>query len=145
MTTTSPDLGPFLTVYGLVGQDERLLIIRDPGTTTHRLPGGPVQAGEPVEYALRRILRAQVDAHVARMEFCAAVESRHDREVTESAVYELAFLFDVTFTEPDVASASQGELRWATETELVHLDLRPKAIADRLRTGGLGPVLRIFT
>lgn len=138
MTTTPPALGPLVAVYGLVGHDERLLVLRDSDTTTHRLPGGLVPAGEPVEYALRRILWDQVDAHVAHLDFCAAVElPGHHAAGGEPAVYELALLFDVTLTNPSDIRAGHDKARWVKDTELGHLDLRPAALADRLRAGGL--------
>ncbi|SFB49226.1 ADP-ribose pyrophosphatase YjhB, NUDIX family [Amycolatopsis marina] len=136
MTTTSPALGPLVAVYGLVGHDERLLVVRDSDAITYRLPGGFVRAGEAVEDALRRILREQVDAHAAHLDFCAAVELRNQHPGTQPTVFELALLFDVTLIDPSAVRVDHGEARWATDTELDHLDLRPTALADRLRNGG---------
>ena len=138
MTTTSPALGPLVAVYGLVGHDERLLVVRDSDTTTHRLPGGLVPAGEPVEYALRRILWDQVDAHVAHLDFCAAVElPGHHATGGEPAVYELALLFDVTITDPEAVQWNEGEVRWVADTDLDQIEVRPAVIAERLRSGAL--------
>ncbi|CRK55239.1 hypothetical protein [Alloactinosynnema sp. L-07] len=136
MTTTSPALGPLVAVYGLVGHDDRLLVVRDSDATRYRLPGGLVRAGEAVEDALRRILREQVDAHVAHLDFCAVVELRDQHVGTQPTVFELALLFDVTLTDPSAVGVDHGEARWFTDTELGHLDLRPTALADRVRTGG---------
>ncbi|PWK84561.1 ADP-ribose pyrophosphatase YjhB (NUDIX family) [Lentzea atacamensis] len=135
MTITSPALGPLVAVYGLVGHDERLLVVRDPDATAYRLPGGLVRAGEAVEDALRRILRTQVDAYAAHLTFYAAVELREQHASTQPSVFELALLFDVTLSDPGAVRVDHGDARWATDTELRHLDLRPTAVADRLRTG----------
>jgi ADP-ribose pyrophosphatase YjhB (NUDIX family) len=134
--TTPPALGPLVAVYGLVGHDERLLVVRDPDATAYRLPGGLVRAGEAVEDALRRTLRAQVDACAAHLDFCAAVELQEQHANTQPAVFELALLFDVTLTDPTAVPVGHGEARWATDTDLGYLDLRPSALADRLRSGG---------
>lgn len=136
MTTSSPALGPLVAVYGLVGHDDRLLVVRDSDAITYRLPGGIVRAGEAVEDALRRILREQVDAHAAHLDFCAAVELRDQHSGTEPTVFELALLFDATLTDPSAVRVDHGEARWATDIELGHLNVRPTALADRLRTGG---------
>jgi ADP-ribose pyrophosphatase YjhB (NUDIX family) len=136
MTTTSPALGPLVGVYGLVGHDERLLVVRDPDATAYRLPGGLVRAGEAVEDALRRNLRTELDACAAHLDFCAAVELREQYAGTQPTVFELALLFDVTLTDPSAVRVDHGEARWATDIELGHLDLRPSALADRLRSGG---------
>jgi ADP-ribose pyrophosphatase YjhB (NUDIX family) len=136
MTTTSPALGPLVGVYGLVGHDERLLVVRDPDATAYRLPGGLVRAGEAVEDALRRSLRAQVDARAAHLDFCAAVELCERHAGTQPTVFELALLFDVTLTDPSAVRVDHGEARWATDTDLGHLDLRPSALGNRLRSGG---------
>ncbi|GGS59447.1 NUDIX domain-containing protein [Actinokineospora fastidiosa] len=87
-------------MYGLVGNDERLLAVHDQDVTSHRLPGGLVLAGEAAESALRRILREQVNAEVAHLDFYAVVERRRSRGGRENAVYELALLFDVTLIDP---------------------------------------------
>ncbi|MFD0204057.1 MULTISPECIES: NUDIX domain-containing protein [Saccharothrix] len=138
MTTTSPALGPLVAVYGLVGHDERLLLVRDSGTTARRLPGGLVPAGEPAEYALRRILWHQVNSHIAHLDFCAAVElPGHRGAGGEPEVYELALLFDVTLTDLSAIQAGHGEAHWVTNTELDHVDLRPTGLAERLHVGGL--------
>ncbi|MFS8104064.1 NUDIX domain-containing protein [Lentzea alba] len=114
MTTTPPALGPLVAVYALVGHDECLLVVRDPDATTYRLPGGLVRAGEAVEDALRRILREQVDARAAHLDFCAVVELREQHAGTQPTVFELALLFDVTLTDPSAVRVDHGEARWAT-------------------------------
>ncbi|GGN29226.1 hypothetical protein GCM10011609_86110 [Lentzea pudingi] len=135
MTIPSPALGPLVAVYGLVGHDERLLVVHDPDAVTYRLPGGHVRAGGAVEDALLRTLRAQVDADVAHLTFYAVVELREHHTSTQPSVFELALLFDVTLADPGAVQVDHGDARWATDTDLRHLDLRPTAIADRLRTG----------
>ncbi|MGX7829766.1 NUDIX domain-containing protein [Actinokineospora sp. 24-640] len=134
MTTTSSALGPLVAVYGLVGHDEQLLVVHDPDTMTCRLPGGLVHAGEPVENALRRILREHLGAHIAHMDFCAAVELPGHHPDQQPALYELALLFDVTVTDPVAIHTDHGEPRWVTNTELDHLNLCPQSLAHRLRT-----------
>ncbi|MGX7828973.1 NUDIX domain-containing protein [Actinokineospora sp. 24-640] len=137
MTTISSALGPLVAVYGLVGHDERLLVVCDPDATMYRLPGGLVHAGEPVENALRRILREHLGAHIAHMDFCAAVELPGHHPDQQPAIYELALLFDVTVTDPAAIHTGHGEPRWVTNTELDHLDLRPQALAHRVGTDAL--------
>ncbi|MFC5055462.1 NUDIX domain-containing protein [Saccharothrix xinjiangensis] len=137
MTATSPVLGPLVGVYGLVGDCERLLAVRDSDVAAYRLPGGLVRVGETVENALRRTLREQVHSHVACLDFCAAVEVRAQHADIQPAVFELALLFDVTLTDPGALRAGHGEARWGTDSELSHLDLRPTALANWLRAGGL--------
>jgi 8-oxo-dGTP diphosphatase len=136
MTTTPPAFGPLVAVYGLVGHDGRLLVVRDPHATTYRLPGGHVRAGVAVEDALRRILREQVDAHAAHLDFYAVVELRDQHAGTQPTIFELALLFDVTLTDPSAVRVDHGEARWAADTDLGNLDLRPTALAARLRRGG---------
>lgn len=137
MTITSPALGPLVAVYGLVGHDERLLVVRDPDATAYRLPGGLVRSGEAVEDALRRTLRAQVDACAAHLDFCAAVELREQYAGTQPTVFELALLFDVTLADPNAARSSGHELRWLTQANLRKIELRPAVIAERLRSDAL--------
>lgn len=64
------------------------------------------------------------------------MESREQYAGTRSAVFEPALLFDVTLTDPSAVRVDHGEARWATDTDLGYLALRPTALADRLRSGG---------
>lgn len=122
--STSPHVG----VYALIGRGEHLLVIERPD---HRcLPGGTVSAGEPIERALERTLRDQIDGTIAILEFCAVIE--HGATVPgNSAASEVAFLFDVTLADQESVNLSPpSPLRWAGEQEL--LSLRPKAVRDEL-------------
>jgi 8-oxo-dGTP diphosphatase len=141
MTTASPasTVGPLVAVYGFVGHEDRILLVRDLRAGTYQLPGGLVQPGESVEDALRRAMREQVGTDVARLDFCAAVEMRDHTDPNSPAVYELALLFDTTLGSPDQVSAasSERELRWVTDTDLDRIELHPTVIAERLRHGFL--------
>lgn len=136
-STTTPALGPFVGAYGLVGHDERLLLVRDRDASAFRLPGGRVQPGESVEDALRRYLREQTNVDVAYLDFCSTVELRDHTSSNGPALYELAFLFDVTLTDPEAVRSSEHELRWLTQADLRPIELRPAVIAERLRTDAL--------
>lgn len=133
----TPALGPLVAVYGLVGSDERLLVVRDRDATAFRLPGGLVRPGESVESALRRTLREQIDVGVGQVDFCAAVELCDHAAPQGPAVYELALLFDVTLADPDAAWTSEHEMRWVTDDDLQQIKLRPAKITDQLRSGAL--------
>lgn len=136
-SSATPSLGPLVAVYGLVGRDERLLLVRDRDARAFRLPGGLVRPGEPVEDALRRTLREQVKAAACQLDFCAVVELCDHTAPSDWAVYELALVFDVTLDDPDAASSDEHELRWLTDTGLHRVELRPVGIAERLRSGAL--------
>jgi 8-oxo-dGTP diphosphatase len=136
-SSTAPALGPLVAVYGLVGHDERLLLVRDRDASAFRLPGGRVRPGESVEDALRRSLREQTNVDVAYLDFCATVELRDHNSPDEPALYELALLFDVTLAGPEAAWASEHELRWLAEADLHQIELRPAVIAKRLRSDAL--------
>lgn len=136
-STTTPTLGPLVGAYGLVGHDERLLLVRDRDASAFRLPGGRVQPGESVEDALRRSLREQTNVDLAYLDFCATVELRDQTSPNGSALYELALLFDVTLAGPESARSSEHELRWLTQADLHQIELRPAVIAERLRSDAL--------
>ncbi|WP_158852896.1 NUDIX domain-containing protein [Saccharothrix deserti] len=134
---TTSALGPLVAVYGLVGHDERILILRDRHAPAYRLPGGLVRPGESVEDGLRRVLREQVDADIAHLDFCATVELHGHTDPNGPPVYELALLFDVTITDPEAVQWNEGEVRWVADTDLHQIDVRPAVIAERLRSGTL--------
>ncbi|MDT8915124.1 NUDIX domain-containing protein [Amycolatopsis sp. PS_44_ISF1] len=137
MTSTPYALGPLVAVYGLVGHDDRLLVLSDPGAATHRLPGGLVRPDEAAEDALRRLVGEQAGNPVAHWDFSALVELRGDRGSATPPVFELALLFDVTLTDAGAIKAGRGEARWVTDAELGQLDLRPARLHDRMRRDGL--------
>ncbi|GAA3820825.1 MULTISPECIES: NUDIX domain-containing protein [Actinomycetes] len=136
-STTTPALGPLVGAYGLVGHEERLLLVRDRDASAFRLPGGRVQPGESVEDALRRSVREQTDVDLAYLDFCATVELRDHTSPNGPALYELALLFDVTLAGPEAARSSEHELRWLTQADLHQVELRPAVIAERLRSDAL--------
>ncbi|PKV95523.1 MULTISPECIES: hypothetical protein [Amycolatopsis] len=126
--------GPRVVAYALIGREEDLLFITD-DTGALVLPGGPVPDGEPVEHALRRTLRDQIDGTIAGLEFCAVIEHEASKEPPNS-LSELAFLFDVTLDDTDrIAARRPHAHRWAGETDVALL--RPAMIADALRSGDL--------
>src|SRR5689334_18294542 len=94
----APDGGPRVSAYALIGHEDRLLLVEHP--RHHSLPGGAVHTGELVEQALRRTLRDQLGAAVARLDFAAIVEHLTVQS-GQMANSELAFLFDVTLTNRD--------------------------------------------
>ncbi|MYW90508.1 ADP-ribose pyrophosphatase [Amycolatopsis rubida] len=125
--------GPRVGAYALVGRDEDILFITD-DTGAFVLPGGPVRDGEPVEQALRRTVRDQIEATITGLYFCSVVE--HETGGGRRGSSELAFLFDVTLADTDrIAARRPRALRWAGETEVTLL--RPAAIADALAAGDL--------
>lgn len=65
---------PLVSAYALVGHDERLLVLTDRLHAVHALPGGAVRAGEPIEHALRRMVRNQLDMTIAHLGFYGAIE-----------------------------------------------------------------------
>ncbi|WP_173130405.1 NUDIX domain-containing protein [Kibdelosporangium persicum] len=114
-TTGSPRVG----AYALIGREDRLLVIAQPDRSV--LPGGEVHADEPVEQALRRILRCQLGGTIADLDFCAVIE--HDAaEPGGPRAFALAFLFDVTLTEPHfVGKSASHPVRWAHTRNLATL------------------------
>ncbi|RBM18682.1 NUDIX domain-containing protein [Prauserella sp. PE36] len=128
----TPAPGPRVGVYALIGQNDRLLLIGYPGHDA--LPGGPVRAGEPVEQALRRSLLDQLGATIAELDFCVAVE-HGPSEAGEPSASEVAFLFDVTLTNPDLLNDAAQPHRWADEHDLSAL--HPQAVRDELIAGTL--------
>lgn len=126
--------GPRVGVYALIGRDHDLLFITD-DTGTFVLPGGPVRDGEPVEQALRRTVRDQIEATITGLDFCSVVEHR-TLGGWEGSYSALAFLFDVTLADTDhIAARRPHTYRWAGEASVALL--RPAAIADALAAGDL--------
>jgi len=118
--------GPRVGAYALIGRDDQLLLIEHPHHYT--LPGGAVHSAEPVEQALRRTLRDQFGATIARLDFCAVVEHTTVQS-GQLPCSELAFLFDVTLTNRDHLATAPPH-RWASDHELFLL--RPEAIRQEL-------------
>jgi hypothetical protein len=58
---------PHVGVYALIGQDERLHVIKHPDTTP--CPVALSTPENPIEQALRRMLRDQLDATIAHSDF----------------------------------------------------------------------------
>ncbi|WP_312869836.1 NUDIX domain-containing protein [Saccharothrix ecbatanensis] len=115
-----------------------MLLVRDQHDSAFRLPGGLVgRPGEAVHDALRRTLAEHLNAGIVRLDFFAAVEHHTQNDPNGRPVHEVALLFDLTLTEPVPAASSGCELRWATDAALREIDLRPAAIADRLRSSAL--------
>ncbi|AHH98564.1 hypothetical protein [Kutzneria albida] len=97
--------------------------------TEHALvfPGGPVNLGESVERALRRILHDQLATWARTMDFCAVLE-----HATAEASVELVFVFDVTLTR-----ASDRIVRWVGHEWLRLLEVHPVCLRDALATEAL--------
>jgi ADP-ribose pyrophosphatase YjhB (NUDIX family) len=124
---TAPRVG----VYALIGRDDCLLLIEH--ADHEALPGGLVQAGVPVEQALRRTLADQLGVTIAELDFCAVVEHSATKP-GEPPASELAFLFDVTLADRDLFAESTPH-RWADEHHLSAL--RPSTVRDELIAGTL--------
>jgi ADP-ribose pyrophosphatase YjhB (NUDIX family) len=129
-----PAAGPRVGTYALIGHDDKLLLIAD-DSGIHRLPGGAVGDGEPVEQALRRRLLNQLGVSIAHLDFCAVVE--HDTTTLEHGLAsEVAFLFDVTLTDLDHFADRRPTMHWwADEPDLAAL--HPEAIRNGLIAGTL--------
>ncbi|MFB9928271.1 NUDIX domain-containing protein [Amycolatopsis halotolerans] len=126
--------GPRVAAYALIGRDEEILFLTDE-TGALVLPGGPVRDGEPVEQALHRTLRHQIDATITGLEFCCVIEHKAESGQHDSSTV-LAFLFDATLAENDDITGYQPYApRWCGEPEAALL--RPSAIADVLADGSL--------
>lgn len=125
-----PIVAPRVGAYALIGHDDRLLLISDRGT--HKLPGGAVRSGEPVERALRTWVRDQLGATASNVDFCAVIEHGTSDAGVQPAS-EVAFLFDVTVAHADGFSVSaRCPHVWAGQEELSSLTSLPTAVRGRL-------------
>lgn len=121
---------PRLWAYGLVGHNDRLLLIPGPEPDVYMLPGGAVVSGEPVERGLGKALYQRFATTVSDVDFYAAVEhGTHD----DRPGSEVTLLFDVTLTDPDrVTQPRRHQHVWVDEHELAATTLRPSAVKDCL-------------
>lgn len=127
-------LGHLVSVYALVGLDDRMLLLNDQNTATYRLPSTLVHPGESVEEALRRAVLEQVGADVDNHDFYAAVELRDHTSVSELAAFELAMVFDVTPVAAASSDHARDELCWVDTSDMNEIDLRPGRIGEMLRS-----------
>jgi 8-oxo-dGTP diphosphatase len=129
----NPAAGPRVGVYALVGREDCLLLLTDREGRACALPGGAVRAGEPVEQALRRILRDQLGATIAALDFSTVVE-HPIAEPGHQPTSEVALLFDVTLANGEQLGESFAQrYRWADDNEWAAV--RPDTFGNALVAG----------
>ena len=127
-------LSHLVSVYGLIGLDERTLLRHDRDTDTYRLPGTFVHTGESVEQALQRAMLAQVRADIDHLDVYAAVELRDESAIGELAGFELALVFDVTAVAAVSDDHADHDLCWIDTSDMNEIELRPARIGELLRS-----------
>ena len=107
----------------LIRHDGRLLVMegRDDGRARgfYRPLGGGIEFGERGEDALRRELREEIDAHVARVTYVATIENLY--EIHGARGHEIVLLYDAELADPALTTRDHdiyedglpvGRARW---------------------------------
>lgn len=109
--------GPFVTVDALVHTAGHVLLIRRkarPGRGLWALPGGFLEAGEPLEVAARRELREETGLDLRGTRSFREMVFSHPGRSQRARIVTHAFLFEPPFEVlPEVAAADDAlEARW---------------------------------
>jgi 8-oxo-dGTP diphosphatase len=124
----------------VIRRDDRLLVAREVGSPWCFLPGGHVEAGEPVETALIREIAEELGSGAWIDGFAGVVEHGY---VTQdgTAHHEINLLFHVGITDREPASReSHLEFGWLSLTLLTGTDLRPAPLKEALLSTAGGEI-----
>jgi ADP-ribose pyrophosphatase YjhB (NUDIX family) len=134
-----------LIVRAVITRASRLLLAQPTGETWYFLPGGHVEPGEPVTFALRRELEEELGVSDAQVGGVLAVtENRYADDRGER--HEVNLVHRVATSEAiDGSREAHIAFEWVELSELDAVEIRPPAMAELLRTGLDGPQLEVRT
>jgi mutator protein MutT len=93
------------SVYGLVRNKGRILVIHSSATNKYEFPGGGIELGERMEDALRREMLEEAGVHVQIGAFVTFKENFFYHDLAKDAVHSFLFVYECTVTGEDVAKA----------------------------------------
>ena len=127
---------PRIRVSGMLWHDDRLLLVRQgrPSSPRWMLPGGGVEAGESLTYALERELREEVGLEtcsirepVGLVESIAPPSSPSGRHLLH-VIFEVACT-DEHFTKLSACDPDVHELRMCRRDEMLEIPIHPPIAA----------------
>ncbi|MFD8493282.1 NUDIX domain-containing protein [Amycolatopsis sp. NPDC059657] len=121
-------------VAAVICRDGHLLASSSGSGAACLLPGGLVHAGEPIELALRRVVRMLIGIAVVETEFLAVVERRY-RDDRGRAIHEITFVFDACLEQRLDQSEARPGYVWLELEELGASDLQPVQVREGLAAG----------
>jgi 8-oxo-dGTP diphosphatase len=134
-----------LIVRAVIADGSRLLLAQPAGEAWYFLPGGHVEPGEPALVALRRELEEELGVqrvHVGGV--LAIVETGYTDARGDH--HELNLVYRVAVDDAiDGSKEEHISFRWLEQSELAQIDIRPKPVADLLRSGLDAPEMEVRT
>jgi 8-oxo-dGTP diphosphatase len=128
-----------LIARAVVRKNSKVLLAHPTGSSWFFLPGGHVEFGEPAAAALRRELTEELGVADVRIgDLLAVTETSYSDARGEH--HEVNLVFDVSA--PGVEGTSREPhigFRWAEESDLDDLEIRPAPIGNLVRNRRDGP------
>ncbi len=112
------------SVYGVIRDGERVLLVRTRNTNKYALPGGGVELGETLEDALRRETREETGIEIAEAQFQAFREQFFYYDPLDVAFHSFLFFYSCKPATREVCEDGQvddGEVekpRWVRVDDL---------------------------
>jgi 8-oxo-dGTP pyrophosphatase MutT (NUDIX family) len=97
------------SVYGVIRDGERVLLVRTRNTNKYALPGGGVELGETLEDALRREVREETGIEIDAMQFQAFRQQFFYYDPTDEAFHSFLFFYRCTPATLQVCEDGQVE------------------------------------
>jgi nucleoside triphosphatase len=93
------------SVYGLVKNEGKILLIRTSATGVYEFPGGGIELGERMEEALRRELIEEAGIEVSVGKFLLFKENFFYHDRTQEAYHSLLFVYECSPLQKDLPEA----------------------------------------
>lgn len=123
-----------LLARAIIQHDSAILVARHVDYSHFFLPGGHVDAGEPVEHALVRKLREELAARTTIVGLRGVVEHGYRQDATPHRDrHEINLVFDVAVETTELHSQEDHLMfTWLSLDQVHAVDLRPHSIKDFL-------------
>ncbi|MCM3883660.1 NUDIX domain-containing protein [Frankia sp. R82] len=119
---------PRINVRALLVEGGRIMLTNVRGQSTFHLPGGPVEAGETIQAALRRQLDKQADIEASHVTFVGCVEGTRIERGTRVAELDVIFSVDRSWAAEFGSRLDDLDVVSTPLSSLGDLQLQPEAL-----------------
>lgn len=119
------------SVYGLILNEGKLLVVRTRSTGLYAFPGGGIELGEPIAHALHREIWEETGINVEMLDFITFLEDFFYYNPGDEAYHALLFfywcrpLMTELVSDADVYDEESEAPRWIPVSELSEEDFQP--------------------